>query len=328
MTDTQAIKERVDLRELAGRYTTLQVETHGELKGPCPKCGGTDRFKVKQDGFFCRNCYPIDDHGWHDAIDFAKWINGVGFKEAIEALGGAISAPVRRPDVNTGTIVPKADERPVKDFSEEAEAAQDELIAGVTANARTAWAYLEKRGIDPVVALTYGLGVTRWLFDGVGIVMPWYAPDGTIPAMRVRFVEPVRDKVRSTKGSTMRGNVFGFQKLNGRKNLLIVEGEINAMSVYQASFLWLDVVSVGSQDQALRGYILDAVKRYDKVAVWLDSREKAQKRMESLGASFCLSGYVDGDGKEYDANDYLKHGILSEYLFRAYEDPEGGERVR
>lgn len=31
----------------------------GQHQGPCPVCGGTDRFRVNADGrFFCRRCCP------------------------------------------------------------------------------------------------------------------------------------------------------------------------------------------------------------------------------------------------------------------------------
>ncbi|MCY4502262.1 MAG: hypothetical protein OXE57_11950, partial [Alphaproteobacteria bacterium] len=36
----------------------------GELVGPCPACGGTDRFRVtRRGGFFCRQCCPDRNAG-------------------------------------------------------------------------------------------------------------------------------------------------------------------------------------------------------------------------------------------------------------------------
>lgn len=65
--------ERFDIAELSG--VTLRGGT--EKAGPCPKCGGKDRFHVKQhdgkDFCCCSHC-----HGrakWIDGIDFLRWIN-------------------------------------------------------------------------------------------------------------------------------------------------------------------------------------------------------------------------------------------------------------
>lgn len=53
--------KRTDLIELAGRYTQLRKASGTkEWEGPCPKCGGRDRFHVKADAFFCRQCHPSD----------------------------------------------------------------------------------------------------------------------------------------------------------------------------------------------------------------------------------------------------------------------------
>src|SRR3990167_7590629 len=67
------IKQNVNLVDLAGRYTTLEKETPGEWAGPCPKCGGDDRFHVKAKSFFCRHCFPLPGG---DAIQFVQWRGG------------------------------------------------------------------------------------------------------------------------------------------------------------------------------------------------------------------------------------------------------------
>ena len=67
-------------------------EAHGNLKkegatslcGPCPKCGGDDRFVYKTDSqrFWCRHCYPEDKPG--DKISYHMWIEGLDFKGLVE----------------------------------------------------------------------------------------------------------------------------------------------------------------------------------------------------------------------------------------------------
>jgi DNA primase len=56
-----------------------------ELVGPCPRCGGTDRFaiNIRKQVFNCREC---EEGG--DIIKFVQFLDGVDFREAIETLAG------------------------------------------------------------------------------------------------------------------------------------------------------------------------------------------------------------------------------------------------
>ena len=69
--------------ELARR--NIKVFGKTERDGPCPKCGGDDRFaiNVKKQVFNCRGCKTGGD-----VIDFVRWLDGVGFVEACTTLAG------------------------------------------------------------------------------------------------------------------------------------------------------------------------------------------------------------------------------------------------
>src|SRR5215472_12128063 len=69
--------------ELARR--NIKVSGKTERNGPCPKCGGDDRFaiNVKKQLFNCRGCKVGGD-----IIDFVRWLDGVGFIEACTTLAG------------------------------------------------------------------------------------------------------------------------------------------------------------------------------------------------------------------------------------------------
>ena len=96
--DTKRIKEGVNLIDLAGRYTTLRRESATEMAGPCPKCGGDDRFHVRPGWFFCRQCHT--KHG--DAYEFVQWIGlAHSFPTACALLGGAL------PVAAGGPVTPK-----------------------------------------------------------------------------------------------------------------------------------------------------------------------------------------------------------------------------
>ena len=86
--DTEAIKRNHDLRDHAGRYTTLKRVTSKEMAGPCPKCGGVDRFHCQRDWFFCRQCYPFGNGQAHDIFGFYEWAEGWDFITICQYLNG------------------------------------------------------------------------------------------------------------------------------------------------------------------------------------------------------------------------------------------------
>jgi len=59
-----------------------------ERVGPCPKCGGTDRFSVnlKKQCWNCRHCKPKKING--DVIGLVQFLHGVDFRTAISILAG------------------------------------------------------------------------------------------------------------------------------------------------------------------------------------------------------------------------------------------------
>jgi CHC2 zinc finger/Toprim domain len=60
-----------------------------ERCGPCPSCGGTDRFSIntRKQVFNCRRCGAKGD-----VIALVEHLDGVGFKMAVETLGGKPAA--------------------------------------------------------------------------------------------------------------------------------------------------------------------------------------------------------------------------------------------
>jgi len=70
-------------KELARRGIKLNGKV--ERAGPCPRCGGDDRFSINtaKQVFNCRKC-----GGRGDVIDLVRWLDGVTFIEAITTLAG------------------------------------------------------------------------------------------------------------------------------------------------------------------------------------------------------------------------------------------------
>jgi putative DNA primase/helicase len=59
--------------------------------GPCPRCGGSDRFSVhiRKQVFFCRQCGGKG----RGAVDFVMFVDGIDFADAIEVLTGERTPP-------------------------------------------------------------------------------------------------------------------------------------------------------------------------------------------------------------------------------------------
>ena len=99
--------KRADLVALAERHTTLKRASGREWAGPCPRCGGDDRFHVgagaEGEGWWaCRQCHSKRG----DAIAFMQWLTpGLSLPEALQALTGssACSAPAARAQAPTGS---------------------------------------------------------------------------------------------------------------------------------------------------------------------------------------------------------------------------------
>jgi RecA-family ATPase len=73
--------------EIARRGITLKGNG-AEREGPCPKCGGRDRFSinVKEQAWNCRGCKTKKNTG--DVIGLVQWLDGCNFVQAVEVLAG------------------------------------------------------------------------------------------------------------------------------------------------------------------------------------------------------------------------------------------------
>src|SRR5689334_20393002 len=87
--DFAAIKANTNLVNIASQYTEIKHASGDEYYGPCPFCGGDDRFRVFPTHFFCRE-NPAKGHCGRkgSAIDFIMEIKHVDAKEAANILSG------------------------------------------------------------------------------------------------------------------------------------------------------------------------------------------------------------------------------------------------
>ena len=330
----------VDITALAERYTTLHRESGREFAGPCPKCGGSDRFHVSAAGWwFCRQCHT--ERG--DSVSLLQWLTpGLGFREAVAQLTGqgvAAPATTRRQPVQHR----RAETQP-RQWREVAERIAGEAYTRLWSPEGDAGReYLEQRGIESSTALQFGLGFrpdaplpgTAGKQRAAALVLPWRSGGmyGACYAIRYRFLETQvyedaegrqrAERLVAETGSQFAGKLYGSQGLPSwvmrptaepgaerLRWLLLCEGEINALSCWQvAHFSDLDVVSIGSESAKLSESVIGLFQRYGRVLVWADRAEVAQRLMATMPGAY---GVRSPGGK--DANDLLRSGHLGGFL--------------
>lgn len=162
----------LDLIALRGIETRrVSAAEGGEWAGPCPLCGGRDRFRIwpekAHDGrsiappgrYWCRGCGIQGD-----AIDYLRRVEGLSFAEACARLGierpGRAAAPAYRPAptlADPRDWTPREYAPPTDAWREQAEAllarAQERLAGDADAQD-----WLTMRGITPRAAKIYGIG--------------------------------------------------------------------------------------------------------------------------------------------------------------------------
>lgn len=313
MTNQHAIDQtkQVDVSDLVGRYVELSKASGNEWHGPCPKCGGRDRFHCAVDWWFCRQCHPKRD----DAVAFVRWLDGCSFQDAIEKLTGYQEMPRKR-------MVAKGSKMKPEERSDEWFTAATALMKQYQDNLQIedndGATYLHGRGLTPATWQAFGLGYNPALQS---VAIPWYR-SGKITAIKYRFLHPTGDqKMISRSGSRYGGLLFGSQALpewvlmpmaEGEKGseryctLVLCEGEINAMSIWQVAHSSnVHVVSVGSETGRLPGGVIAFAQRYGTVIIWLDKNNLVRDLIEQVPEAL---GYASPAGQ--DANDLLRQGKL------------------
>ena len=316
--DTEAIKAANDCRDLAAQHTTLRPWSAGELAGPCPKCGGTDRFHVKQDWAYCNVCWPADKGTSHDVIAFGMWLWDCDFTSACQRLSNGTP-----PAAGTTRRQPAKKSKACHTEAWQREAAEDvrRAVAVLDSDAgKPGRDYLEKRGIHRDTWEAFGVGYSpavwhsNWKRKAGAVAIPWLECD-KYTAIKYRFPEAgdKADRFRHKSGGDpgLCGLPLAGDLLD---TLILVEGEVNAMSIWQVvrdlGRRDVDVVSFGSESGAIHEQALTLAKQYRRVIVWADKADRARQAIQSIGE------HAHGlqSPENLDANDLLQAGLLAEFV--------------
>ncbi len=331
--ELEQVKAAVDILDFAARHVQLRKLAAHEYAGPCPTCGGRDRFHVdtKTQRWMCRSC--TGGETWQDVIALRRFVTGETFPAAVQALGGRLDVPV--PPVAPRMPDPAAPPKwKTEAWQTKARAcAIDAAMALDTDVGASGRAYLAQRGISLETAHFWVLGYAPvsppWdkaqqrRVGGPSITLPYLRHvDDRIMAVRYRRIHPDEDRYINEPGSTVR--LYGLHLLNANAStLIVVEGELNAISIWQAGKgLDCTVVSIGGH--SLGELVLSDVGRlaanFGRCLVWCDEPEKSQQLRAALGVpDVQMRRSPVLDGKKIDTNDMLQRGQLGPFLARILE---------
>lgn len=323
-----SLRETVSCVDIIATMTAVTLRKNGrELTGACPKCGGDDRFYITQDNACaCRKCHTQR----MDVVGLVAWLQNVTMHEAVDILSGgrqysqlpapAATQKTRRTDENNAynatwraKVAAEAQDRHYR-------------LAEDNAGAASARSYLLSRGLSPDTwrAFTVGYQEKTPATDGrllPAISWPICTQDGSVYGMKFRFTGETETRYIMRKGSRLSDTdaLFGAQLLYADATrryrcLVICEGEINAMSIWQACNLaGVDVVSIGSESTKLPDWAIDYASGYGCVATWPDSLDKSAEvasPLRQLPHVARLRSPLREDGREADANVCLVDGRL------------------
>lgn len=265
----------MNLLNLIEKYVKMRKASStkgGEWHGPCPFCGGNDRFHVWPDqnegkgGFWCRAC-----NRGGDAINFLREKEGLTYQEACAELNIHIDANAPRREYTPQEFQPRQCDDPAQQWQERAE----KLIAWGQENLKKYPAvidWLSSRGITQAAAEQYRLGWnpgengkdmfrarSAWGLEEIlkengkpkmliiprGLIIPYIA-GGIIQRVKIRRPEEHRTERWDLPyfvlpGSSQATMIIGTD----RAAFVVVEAELDAIACVSAQ-PYAGAVAVGS----------------------------------------------------------------------------------
>jgi len=312
MFNVEKLKSEIDLREFAGKFTPLTAKTHQakEMTGPCPICGGTDRFNVRRDRWLCRVC---TSGKWRDLIAFAAHVwelddkNPANFREICQRLNAE----------DTPDFIPKSKLQRKFDFSEDAPPSSDWIkrARSVVKTCQVAlwsgeypyvldWLMARKLSADTIQRFHLGYNAVsrkiagHWVYGGL-IIPHW---DGkTMWAVKIRLNKEgmtsfcqIHGTKQAPKYILIKGskqNVFNLNSLLGHKQAFVVEGELDAILLDQEIGDRAGAITLGSASNQLGDRWLPPLMHIMKFYLCLDNDKSGRQSQKCWAKLVGKRGY-------------------------------------
>jgi DNA primase len=300
----------LDLVQMNVKLKRVAQTNGGEYAGPCPFCGGRDRFRVwpNQDGgrYWCRGCRK---HG--DAIQWLRDMRGQSFKEACLELGidparrqeDHLSKPVREQRFHPREITPPPEvwQRKARAFIEIAkENLQKNPVAlaslwgrglkdDTIKRAELGWnpsGVYERREEWGLEALPDEQGRAKRLWLPTGLVIP-LIQNNTVIRLRIRRPDGESSRYVVVAGSGMRPLILS----PNRDAFVVVESELDAFLIDQEVGHLAGVIAMGSAQTRPDQGVDRILKQCRAILISLDADQAGTKS----AWQFWLSSYPNAN---------------------------------
>ena len=314
----------VSVLSIAEKESTLKG-TGKWRTGPCPVCGGTDRFQVNVNDnvWLCRHCTESKYKG---AIDLQMALNNQKFPQAVEALVGTICSTntngdeIRRAPPTKQREILRA---PTGRWQEQAQLFVErgvECLWSCDGARALAWLRGNERNLTDETIRKWGLGYnpadsfveySDWDVDRSegklwlprGIIVPCFI-GGRLWRVKVRRASG-QPKMPFIAGSVALA-LFNADGVWGKDIVMMVEGEWDAMIVDQAAGDLVAACTIGAQgyplDPTWMPYLMDA----KHILEAYDTDGKSDGGSAKLNALSKRIKHVTVPAK--DPTDYAKRG--------------------
>ncbi|MCK4820420.1 toprim domain-containing protein [bacterium] len=275
--------KNIDLLSLVRQNTTLRkvASTNGgEYAGPCPNCGGKDRFRVQPNNpgggiWFCRKC---TGELWKDSIDFKRFIHpGMSFHDVVNSLINNSPAKdyIQKEHIETQQNQPIVFNPKWQERAQELSMFGKENLHSRGKNSSIRWQekdintgqiifrdmtpldYLFSRGLDIKTIQSWDLGYIpeniqddpkRWGLSGKQIWIPQGILIPCIIELKTWYMK-IRQPMVQPKYNQIRGShpaLYMIQTIKYFRNVIFCEGELDALLLWQQTRSLTGVVSLGS----------------------------------------------------------------------------------
>lgn len=268
----------------------------GEYSGPCPWCGGKDRFLVwpEQKGgrYWCRQCNKSGD-----GIQYLRDFHNLSYREACHQLGienimnySGLQHRQSKPVFTPRVTIPPGDiwQGKATDFLDLAvqtiwtdagnetrsflygKGLTDETIkiAGLGWNPREIYHH---RGMWGLPVEQNGDGKSKKLWLPFGLVIPCFA-DGKIIRLRIRRAEG-EPRYVIVAGADTRPMTWNLD----RKIIVIVESELDGWLVWQEAGDLVGVISLGTAQSKPDALTHEALAKAETLLIALDNDDAGAK---------------------------------------------------
>lgn len=277
----------IDVFSLAETDTRLRRVSHSEYAGPCPGCGGDDRFRVRLRGdrwrWMCRGCWDATVKGWGDEIEYLRQFRGMRFTEARASVQG--NGEIEQARERVGRVL-----NSISRYEPPDSKWQDEKHESVEAATARVWtpagaqglAYWRSRGTTDETIRKAKLGYAHIMHPKLRrkvpcVVIPWY-DHAILWRVQFRCILPgiAHDERYFMLAGSSNGGLYLGDSLTLNRPVVMTEGEIDALILAQECKGLISVIATGSTKGARTPKALTRLARCSRILVAFDNDDQGE----------------------------------------------------